>query len=549
MFRRGISALLPACLLAAAAGVAGCMGGGEEPAQGGTARIAYGAQPDSLDPARSFSLEGLALLWTVYTPPLTYRHVDGPDGAEVVPGLAVALPTVSADGLTYRFRFRRGLRYSDGSSLRASDFEHAVKRVLSMTSPGSRFFIGIAGARGFVERDRLEGDIAGIRADNRSGEVTIRLTARDGTFPNALATVFAAPVPASTPARDMTTAPPPGIGAFRISRSVPNREVVLVRTRELADLPNVPAAKLERIEIQIGRNARTQTQRIVRNDLDYMIDPVPADLLGQIRREHPDRYEENVSNSTFYFWLNSSIPPFDNHELRQAVHIAIDKPGLSRLYGGLMQPTCNFLPPRIPGHEPLDPCPYGDPDSNGDIEKARAIVEQERAEGTEVNVWGLSATPSEQVVEAFADRLDQIGLRPKLKILAPSVYPQVIGNESTSGLHAGFANWFQEFPHPASFMAAVRGDLIANTGNYNFSHTDIPALTRRIKQLQQDRDLAGTRDDWAALDRQVIRDAGIVPYGHLRYTTLMSDRMNFDDCSPFHPVYIADYSRLCLQAP
>jgi peptide/nickel transport system substrate-binding protein len=531
-------------LVAGAVGTAGCAS--DDPPKDNAARIAYSAQPDSLDPARSFSLEGLALLWTVYTPPLTYRHLDGPKGTGLVPALARELPTVSSDGLTYKFGFRPDLRYSDGTMLKASDFEHAVKRVLSMTSPGSKFFTGIQGAQAFLERDDPSGDISGIRANNRSGEVTVSLTKPDATFLNALASVFAAPVPPSSPSRDLTTDPPAGIGAFRISRSVPNREVVLVRNPELGDLPNVPAAKLERIEVRIGRNARVQAQQVARNKLDYMLDPIPADMLSQIRREHPDRYEENVTNSTFYFWLNSSIPPFDNHRLRQAVHYALDKPALAKLYGGLIEPTCNFLPPGLPGYKRLSPCPYGSPNSHGNIEKARAIVEQEDARRTEVTVWGPSVSPSDGVVEAFADRLKQIGLRPNLEIVAPSIYFQAIGNESTNELHAGFANWFQEFPHPASFMAAVRGDLITSTGNYNFSHTDIPALTRRIKTLQTKR-LANHVADWSEIDREVIEDAGVVPYGHLRYTTFVSDRIDFDACSPFHPVYIADFSRVCLK--
>ena len=534
------------CLAIGATGAGGCSSD-DDPPRRGVARVAYSAQPDALDPARAYSIEGAAVLWTVYTAPLTYRHADGRDGTELVPGLAEAMPSVSADGRVYRFRFRRGLRYSDGSALKASDFEHSVKRVLVMTSPGSRFFLGIAGAEEFLGRKRLDADIAGIETDDASREVTIRLAEPDGTFPNALASPFAAPVPASTPGENLTKDPPPGIGAFRIAESVPNRRIVLARNDRLPDLPNVPPARLSRIEIEIGASPRLQAQRIARNTVDYTIDPIPVDMLGEVKREHPDRYEENVSNSTFYFWLNSSIPPFDNRALRRAVHIALDKPALSRLYGGLMEPTCNFLPPALPGYEPVDPCPYGDLNAGGDTAKARAIVEREGAIGAEVNVWGPSVEPSEDVVTAYADLLERIGLRPELKIVDPSVYFQAIGNASTKNAHTGFANWFQEFPHPASFMAAVRGDLIPATGNYNFSHTDIPALTRRIKRLQRETDLDAKLTDWATLDRQVIDDAGIVPYGHLVYTTFMSDRMDFEACSPFHPVYIADYSRFCLK--
>jgi peptide/nickel transport system substrate-binding protein len=537
---------LLAALLVGAVCAAGC-GGDDEPAEGGVARVSYRAQPDSFDPARSYSLEGAAVLYTVYTSPLTYRHVDGREGTELVPGLADAMPSVSRDARTYRFRFRRGLRYSDGTALKASDFEHSVKRVLLMTSPASRFFLGIEGAEAFLKRNRLDGDLVGITTDNRSGEVTVRLTEPDGTFANALAAPSAAPVPGSTPDEDQTKDPPPGIGAFRIAESVPNRRIVLERNDRLPDLPTVPEARLSRVEIAIGANARLAAQRIARNKMDYMFDPLPADMLTEIRRDYPDRYEENISNSTFYFWLNSKEPPFDNRELRHAVHTALDKPALARLYGGLMHPTCNFLPPGVPGYTPIDPCPYGDPGAGGDVAAARKIVRQEGATGTEVNVWGLSAEPSEAVVLAYADVLEQIGFRPEVKIVGPPVYFQTIGNASTKRAHTGFANWFQEFPHPASFMAAVRGDLITPTGNYNFSRTDIPALTQRINQLQRHSNLDTTLDDWAAVDRQVIDDAGIVPYGHLIYTTFMSDRMDFKHCSPFHPVYITDYSRFCLK--
>ena len=78
---------LLACLLTAALGWAGCASDEEEP-EGGVARIAYSAQPDSLDPAKTYSLEGAAIVWTVYTGPLTYRHADGRAGTDVVPGLA-----------------------------------------------------------------------------------------------------------------------------------------------------------------------------------------------------------------------------------------------------------------------------------------------------------------------------------------------------------------------------------------------------------------------------------------------------------------------------
>lgn len=535
-----------AALIASALLLAGCSlaeNGSPKPLE---AVVAYSAQPDSLDPAKSASVEALSYLWSVYTPPLTYRHANGRAGTQLVPGLAQALPRISAGGRIYRFRFRRGLEYSDGTRLRASDFQRAIKRVLAAVSPGTRFFTAIAGAEDYLAHDDENRDLAGIEADDERREVTIRLTRPDGTFLYSLATTYAAPVSRSAPfvagAR-----PVAGIGPFRIASAEPNREVVLARSAA-SRLPHVPHPRLERIQIRIMPNARRQAEDVRRNRLDFMFEPVPADLRGKIRREHPERYEEFVTNSTYYFWLNSSRPPFDNAVLRRAVHLALDKPALARLYGGLLEPTCNFLPPDMPGRRELNPCPFGPPRDGGDIAAARTLVRAEDAEGTPVTVWGNSLSPTQEVTEFFADQLAAIGFDPKLKILEPSVYFQVIGGRRSERFHAGFGNWYQEFPHPASFMAAVRGDLITPTGNYNFSRTDLPALTRTIKRLQRKPRLSrAVLAAWAKAERRLVLDAGVVPFGHLRYTTFMSERMDFERCSPNHPVYLTDFARFCVR--
>ena len=46
-------------------------------------------------------------MWNTYLPLLGYKHVNGPDGATLVPYLAQDLPKVSADGTTYTFVLRK----------------------------------------------------------------------------------------------------------------------------------------------------------------------------------------------------------------------------------------------------------------------------------------------------------------------------------------------------------------------------------------------------------------------------------------------------------
>jgi len=91
-------------------------------------RIAYDTGIDFLDPGLSYTVQGWAILWNTYLPLLGYKHVNGPDGATLVPYLAQALPTVSADGTTYTLTLRKGLKYSDGTAIKASDFPATIER-------------------------------------------------------------------------------------------------------------------------------------------------------------------------------------------------------------------------------------------------------------------------------------------------------------------------------------------------------------------------------------------------------------------------------------
>src|SRR3954449_7197064 len=103
-------------------------------------RLAYDTGIDFLDPGLSYTVEGWGIMWNVYLPLLGYKHVNGPSGAELVPYLAASMPTVSSDGLTYTVTLRKGLKYSDGTAVKASDFPASIERDYKIDSPGVGFF-------------------------------------------------------------------------------------------------------------------------------------------------------------------------------------------------------------------------------------------------------------------------------------------------------------------------------------------------------------------------------------------------------------------------
>ena len=327
MRKLGRSLLVLTAMLCAALAIGACgsddddggsAGGGKS---GGSITMSQTSQPDHLDPALTYTVNGIEPLWLVYTPLLTYPHKEGEEGAQLIPGLARDMPTISKGGKTYELTLRDGLKYSDGSAVKASDFEHAIKRVLNLESGGSAFFLGIEGAQKYVDADKCNGDISGIETDDRAGKITINLSEPDGSFSHVLAMWFAAPVPGDTPCKELTKDPPPGVGSYKITESVPNRQFVMEKNENFPDLgPDIPAGKVDKITTKIIKSTQRQTQDVISGDLDYMQDPPPADLKPEVKQKYSDRYEEITTPSTYYMFMNTRVPPFDNPKLREAVN-------------------------------------------------------------------------------------------------------------------------------------------------------------------------------------------------------------------------------------
>ena len=544
------SFLTAVALATAALAVAGCGDsddGGAEAGNGsgGSMTIAQTSQPDSLDPALAYTSNSWEPLWLVYTAPLTYRHAEGQEGTELIPGVAEALPEISEDGKTYSFKIRDGLKYSNGTPVKASDFEHTIKRVLNLESGGTYLFEGIAGATEFIEGGDPEADIAGIEADDATGEVTIELTEPDGTFSNVLATNFAGMVPASTPFENQSTSPPPGVGPYEITESAPNRQFTLSKV-EGFDIPDVPKGNVDTITTKIVKSVSRQAQDVIAGKLDYMQDPPPTDLLAEIRASHGDRYKEWPTLSTYYFFLNQSIPPFDDEQAREAVNVAIDSNAIARLFGGRLKPTCNLIPTGIPGHEELDPCPFGDPSEPGDIEEAKRLVEEAGVDGEKVTVYANNDSNRPQIGEYYTDVLNQIGFDAKLSVIDGAIYFNTIGNEKTKA-QTGLANWYPDFAHPGSFLQQFDGTDIPATNNTNYGYVNDPEINKGIAELLTEPDVATVADRWTELDRRAIEKSYLAPYGSEELTTFMSDRVDFENCSLVHPLYGNDYTSFCLK--
>src|SRR4029453_12885999 len=121
------------------------------------------------------------VLTLAYDGLLAHRHVGGIGGASLVGNLALGVPTPTDQGRTYTFQLRRGIRYSNGAPVRASDFRYSLERLLTI-NPGLNYN-EIVGASECSARPPERCDLStGIEVDDAAGTITIHLAKADRDF-------------------------------------------------------------------------------------------------------------------------------------------------------------------------------------------------------------------------------------------------------------------------------------------------------------------------------------------------------------------------------
>ena len=516
-------------------------GGGGEGKKGGTLNVTYASFPDYMDPQLSYTQEGWSAMGEVYIPLLTYKHAEGAEGAEVVPGLAKELPKISNGGKTYTLFLRPGLKYSNGKPVKASDFPYAVERLFKVNSGGSPFYTSIVGAEKFAETKT--GGIPGIKTNDKTGEIQIELEKPRGTFENELGLMFVAPVPKGTPNEDLSANPPPGTGPYMITKSQPGRGWEVERNPywEKANskaMPEYPSGLLDGAKFTIVRNPQTQVNDIEQGKFDYMQNPPPADRYTEVKENFEGtQFRIEPTISTYYFWMNTQKPPFNDVKVRQAVNYAVDSAALERVYSGQIKGTQQILPPGMPGYKKFELYPH-------DMEKAKELLKEANPSDMDITVWTDTESPNNEAGEYYEGVLKELGFNTKLKILNADNYFTVIGNQSTPDLDTGWSDWYQDYPHPNDFFQPLlTGESILQTNNGNFANFDEPAVNKEVTRLGEERLGSEQETSFEELDEKVMEQAPWAPYGTRTLSTFVASNVNLESViySPTFGAYLTSF--------
>ena len=164
--------------------------------------------------------------------------------------------------------------------------------------------------------------------------------------------------------------------------------------------------------------------------------------------------------STYYFWMNTTQPPFNNLKVRQAVNYAVDAEALERIYAGQIAPN------------PADPA-AGDarlqevrtlPPQHG--QGRAALIKEANPTDRNITVWTDSESPNNEAGAYYQGVLKKLGFNAKLKIINADNYFAVIGNRSTPELDTGWVGLVRGLPAPQRLLPPLlSGESILPTNN------------------------------------------------------------------------------------
>jgi len=503
---------------------------------GGTLRLLAVASDGTLDPHINYS----SLNWPLYAHThdglVTFSKTGGAESAQVVADLAESLPDISADGKSYRFRLREGIRFSNGKTLDVQDVRASFQRIFKVFGPTSgSFYNGIVGADKCLAEPSTCTLQGGVEIDAKARLVTLHLVEPDAEFLYKLSVPHAAIVPADTPTHDQGNTPIPGTGSYHFVSYDPNASLVLERNPHFQQWSREaqPKGYPDRIEYRFGGTEESAVNAILNGQADGMYEPVPVGRLAQLSTDHPGQLRVSSMNAWWYAPLNVNLPPFDDVRVRQALNYAVDRDALVALFGGtaLAAPVCTILPPDMPGHSAH--CDYtqnpGSHWSAPDMDRAHALVEASGTRGQKVTVVSEDSVTSRAVGAYLQSVLADLGYDAALQSISGDIQFTYIQN-SNNKVQISVTQWYQDYPAASNFLHVLFGCDSFTPGSdssVNMSGFCDRALDNRMKATMRlaVTDPAAAQQEWGQIDRDMMQLAPAVPLFTPRHIDLISKRV------------------------
>ena len=500
-------------------------------------RYVFPVAETGFDPAGVHDLYSAHVNGSIFETLFTYNYLASP--AKLVPRTAVALPEVSADGLTYTIRLQKGIYFAADPvfkgkkrELTSADYVYTFKRLMdpSLRSPNSWLLDGrILGMEALLKQAQKTGkfnydqSVAGLQTPDRY-TLVIRLTSPDQNFPMLLAHQ-----PAGAVAREViekyrdkagfVMGHPIGTGPYMLSRWTSGSRIILKANPDFRSFVwNFKASTPEdqkivkamqgkkmpqigEIDIQVMEEGQSRWLSFIKDEVDlFALDGELTVQALQDGKLKPELVKKGVQLSRItdpsidYHYWNMQNPIVgglskDKIALRRAMAMAFSADNyINILQKGDSQKLQAPIPSGVVGYDPnyRSSIPYSVKAANLLLDRYHYKV---AADGWRTQPNGkplviemtLSGNNlrSQQQAEFWKKTLDSIKIRMTTKSMP---FAEALKLEKQCKTMFKASAWIADYPDADNFMQLFYGKNIKITNN---GCVKIPEYDRLYEQAQK----------------------------------------------------------------
>ena len=488
--------------------------------------LAVTAEVKGMDPIYANDKYSSNEIARIYEGLLEYHYLKRP--YTLVPNLAESLPVVSADGLTYTFKIRKGVKFQDdaafdggkGRELVAEDFVYSIKRLADPKLQGLGWWLLEGKIKGLNEwrEKNSEKDVVdysevieGLKATD-SHTLVFKLNKPFPQFLYSLAMPFTFVVSKEVVTKygDNFLNHPVGTGPFMLKGGefkqtskrltyVKNptfrKKAFPVEASEEFKPMLSDAGKdlplLDKVVVNIIRESQPRMLQFKKGKVDYnSVDKDNFDSMivagKSLSKELLDKginLEVSPSLDVTYTAYNHDMKLFQNTNLRRALALAYDVEEMNKLFNnGTALPAQSVIPPGIAGYMKNYKSPY----RSKNLKLAKELLAKagyKDGKGLpEITYDCPSASTSRQIGELIKKQLAEIGVNIKVQ---QNTWPELQKKITKRQVMLYGIAWGADYPDAENFLQLLYGPNKAPGANGSgYDNPEFNTLFKKAAVMQ-----------------------------------------------------------------
>jgi peptide/nickel transport system substrate-binding protein len=481
--------------------------------KGGTVTVDAYVSPSTLDPTRAYYTDSTAILSGLVTRSLTqYKYDPKTNQMVLVPDMATDLGQPNEDNTEWTFTLRDGLKYEDGTPVKAEDVAYAVKRSFAVDElPDGPTY----NQTFFLDGDKYKGPFKdGLNYKGvvvKGNKITIKMRRPFGDMAYYASFPAFSAIPA---AKDKDPQKygnhPMATGPYKFATYRPGQSLTLVKNTNW-DPSTDPARHQYADKFVFNWNQnQSKTDNVLIDDQAAAQTTISyTDVLtaNYAKARQTGRLTQGTSPCTYMWYLDTK--KIKDVNVRRAIGWAYPYRAAWRaggyIEGVTRQPSSTLLPPGTAGRTKFEPQPGMDGKTT-DPKKAKALLKKANAMGFEVRFpYQTNVPESVKAKDQIVKALEDAGFK-ATPVAATSDTVRDMQSDATSDINVRSSGWCSDWPSGGSWFPAIfDGTLVGQAGMPNQSQIDEPEINKGIDSILDNKTGAAANKAWGQLDKTMMQ--------------------------------------------